>query len=366
MRPDTADYRALFLQDTALLDTRAPLEFQRGAFPTATNLPLMTDEERHQVGITYKNKGQAEAIALGHQLVADETRRMRLQQWCDFAQANPDGYLYCFRGGLRSSTVQRWMRDAGCNYPLVIGGYKSMRRFLLTQMEEVLRMLPSLLVGGRTGCGKTRVLHAVDGSIDLEGLARHRGSSFGRLLQPQPAQIDFENALSITLLRRQSAGDERILMEDEGKLVGRIRLPLALRDAMAGAAQVVVDEPLESRVEVVYEDYIVDLGNRYREQLGDAGCDAHLRHLEKGLAGIRKRLGGARHQAIGATLSRAFDTRDGDLHRQWIRDLLVQYYDPMYDYQTRQRGGEVIFRGDRAAVIDYLRAGQPAAQRSAG
>ena len=94
-RDDTADYRALFLTDVPLMDTRAPVEFARGAFPTAANLPLMTDEERHQVGIRYKESGQASAIELGHSLVTGEVREARTRSWCDFARAHPDGYLYC-------------------------------------------------------------------------------------------------------------------------------------------------------------------------------------------------------------------------------------------------------------------------------
>ena len=105
MRDDTADYRALFLEDVPLMDTRAPVEFARGAFPTAANLPIMTGEERHQVGICYKEHGQAAAIELGHRLVSGDTRDARIAGWCDFARQHPDGYLYCFRGGLRSRTA---------------------------------------------------------------------------------------------------------------------------------------------------------------------------------------------------------------------------------------------------------------------
>ena len=126
-RPDTDDYRQLFLSDAPMMDMRAPAEFAHGAFPTACSLPLMSDEERAQVGICYKHEGQAAAIALGHELIAGATREQRMQQWLSFANEHPDGYLYCFRGGLRSQTVQQWLRDAGVDYPLVLGGYKVSR-----------------------------------------------------------------------------------------------------------------------------------------------------------------------------------------------------------------------------------------------
>ena len=133
-RADTSDYRQLFLQDAPMMDMRAPAEFHHGAFPSALSLPLMTDEERAQVGICYKQQGQQAAIELGHQLVAGQTREQRMAQWREFAQANPTGYLYCFRGGLRSQTVQQWLHEAGIDYPLVMGGYKAMRRFLMDEL----------------------------------------------------------------------------------------------------------------------------------------------------------------------------------------------------------------------------------------
>ena len=118
-RADTEDFTRLFLADTPMMDTRAPLEFEKGAFPHTVSLPLMTDEERTQVGTCYKQQGQDAAITLGHQLVYGEIKQQRLERWLAFARENPDGYLYCFRGGLRSQIVQQWMKDAGCDYPRI-------------------------------------------------------------------------------------------------------------------------------------------------------------------------------------------------------------------------------------------------------
>ncbi len=353
MRADTADYRELFLSDLPLLDTRSPVEFRRGAFPNATNIPLMTDAERHEVGICYKQSGQSAAIELGHSLVSGDERERRIASWRAFAESHSQGFLYCFRGGLRSSTVQQWMRDAGVEYPLVKGGYKAMRGFLLEQLVENLHAMPPVLIAGRTGSGKTRVIAALASSIDLEGIANHRGSSFGRLLDPQPAQIDFENALSIDILRTRTKGLSRLVMEDEGKLIGRVSLPLPLRQAMAAAPLLVVEESIDSRVEVIYEDYVLDLGARYQQRYGEQGGVQHIQHLREGLARIRKRLGGDRFQYIDTLLQRAFSSADSELHKEWIADLLVKYYDPMYDYQFAKREGEVVFQGDRDAVIAF-------------
>lgn len=106
MRPDCTELHRLFVDDVPLMDMRAPVEFAKGAFPGVVNLPLMTDDERHKVGTCFKQQGQAAAIALGHQLVNGAVKQQRLEAWAAFAKAHPDGYLYCFRGGLRSQIVK--------------------------------------------------------------------------------------------------------------------------------------------------------------------------------------------------------------------------------------------------------------------
>ena len=360
-RPDTDNYRALFLGDTPMMDMRAPAEFSRGAFPSASSLPLLTDEERALVGTCYKNQGQAAAVALGHELVAGETKAGRLQTWSDFARRHPGGYLYCFRGGLRSQTVQQWLRDAGIDYPLVKGGYKAMRRFLLDELERSVTRAEPVLISGKTGTGKTRVIQRINRSVDLEALANHRGSTFGQLPEPQPTQIDFENALSIALMKLLERGSCRVYLEDEGRLIGRIALPDVLRLEMGHAPMLVVDEPLERRVDVVIEDYVLDLGERFTRYYGAEGSARHSEKLQQDLLRIRKRLGGERHQQVSSMMASAFAAQQerGDLsgHRGWIALLLEQYYDPMYEYQLAQRQGAQLLTGNREAVIEWAESG---------
>lgn len=357
-RPDSDDYRALFLADAPMMDMRAPAEFSHGAFPSAHNLPLMTDDERAQVGICYKEQGQAAAIKLGHELVSDDVREQRLSQWQTFAQQHPQGYLYCFRGGLRSQTVQQWLRDSGVEYPVVRGGYKAMRRFLIEELARSVEAMELVLIGGRTGVGKTRVIDRLARVVDLEGLACHRGSAFGQLLEPQPSQIDFENALSIALMKLLDGGNSQVYLEDEGRLIGRVSLPDVLRERMGEAPLVIVDEPIDRRVDVVVEDYIVDLGARYSAAFGDQGAERHQEKLQNDLLRIRKRLGGALQQSVSDMMTEAFvlQQREGDLdgHRAWIRVLLADYYDPMYDYQLSRREGERLFSGNRDEVVAWV------------
>jgi tRNA 2-selenouridine synthase len=356
-RPDTDDYRQLFLADTPMMDMRAPSEFTHGAFPSAHSLPLMTDDERAQVGTCYKQHGQEAAIKLGHHLVSGELKAARLARWTEFARAHPQGYLYCFRGGLRSATVQQWLRDEGIDYPLVKGGYKAMRRFLLEELERSVTRAQLVLISGKTGTGKTRAITRLQRSVDLEGLANHRGSTFGQLPQPQPSQIDFENALSVAMLKLLAAGQTRIYLEDEGHLIGRLYLPDVLARKMKAAPMAVVEQSLAERVDVVIEDYVVDLGRRYDALYGREGPARHSEKLQHDLGRIRKRLGGERFAQVSGLMTDAFaeQARNGNLalHREWIVCLLEQYYDPMYEYQLAQRGGEQLFRGNRDAVVAW-------------
>jgi tRNA 2-selenouridine synthase len=360
MRDNSADYRALFLGDVPLMDARAPVEFHKGAFPTAINRPLMNDLERQKVGTCYKQHGQQAAIELGHRLVAGAVKEERVAGWLAFAQANPNGYLYCFRGGLRSQITQQWLAEAGIQYPRVIGGYKAMRSFLLDTTEAALRECDFVVIGGLTGTGKTEVLAQLHNAVDLEGHANHRGSSFGKHATPQPGQIDFENQLAIDLLKKRAAGLESFVLEDEGRMIGSCSLPLPLHQGIQRFPLVWLEDSFDSRVERILKDYVIDLGAEFVAlQDAEAGFAAFAERLRQSLANIVKRLGGERYQRLSALLDAALEEqqRSGsvELHRAWIAGLLGEYYDPMYAYQRERKGERIEFAGDQQAVLEYLR-----------
>lgn len=362
MADNTEDLRRLFLQSIPLMDVRAPVEFHKGAFSQAVNRPLMNDAERQQVGTCYKQSGQQAAIDLGNRLVCGELKDQRIAQWIDFTRQHPDGYLYCFRGGLRSQIVQQWLADAGVHYPRVVGGYKAMRRFLIDTLESAVQASPLHVVAGLTGTGKTEVIHALDNSLDLEGHAHHRGSSFGRHATAQPGQIDFENALAIEALRVRATGAGRLVLEDESRMVGSCTVPLELFNAMQAAPLVWLEDSFDNRVGRILGDYVTDMHAQFAAlspQHPEQAFSAFAEHLTGGLLRIRKRLGGERFQQLEAIMQQALleqqQTGDVQAHRGWIEGLLTHYYDPMYAYQRVGKEQRVVFSGDQAAVIEYLR-----------
>jgi tRNA 2-selenouridine synthase len=359
MPQDIANYREIFLAGLPMMDTRAPVEFAKGAFPGAINLPLMTDSEREQVGLCYKQKGQQAAIVLGHQLVSGQAKADRIAAWADFARANPDGCLYCFRGGLRSQIARQWLKDeAGIDYPRVAGGYKAMRGFLLETVEQAIAQCDFVVVGGMTGAGKTDVVIQLRHGLDLEGHANHRGSSFGKRATEQPSGIDFENRLAVDVLKKRAQGMEQFVLEDESRLIGRCALPLPLYDGMQGFPLVWLEEELEGRVERILRDYVIALAAEYIALHGEAGEELFAEHLRLALSKLLKRLGGERHQRIASILDAALaeQARNGEvgLHREWIGILLREYYDPIYRYQRDSKASRIEFSGKQAAVIDYL------------
>lgn len=357
-RLDTDDYRRIFLQDIPLIDVRAPIEFQQGAFPSAINLPLMNDNERQAVGTCYKQQGQQAAIALGHSLVNGELLEQRGLAWIEQCARQPEGYVYCFRGGLRSQLVQQWLREAGVDYPRVRGGYKALRHFLLGTLESA-AALPMTIVGGNTGSGKTLLINELLAGIDLEGVARHRGSSFGRTLMEQHSQIDFENQLAVLMLKKRHAGCHRWVLEDEGRIIGSNNLPLALFNGMQQAPLVVIDDPFERRLARLQDEYGDRMRLAFEQAYGEQqGWQRYAEYLHHGLFAIRRRLGLERFQQLTQWLERALQLQqtqgNSDAHQQWLVPLLQHYYDPMYRYQLEKKTQRIVFRGHYAEVREFL------------
>ena len=357
------DLESLLRDDTPFIDTRSPVEFAKGSLPTAINLPLMTDDEREAVGTCYKEHGQDAAVRLGHDLVSGDRKAQRVIAWQMFASQHPDGALFCFRGGMRSEIAQRWLRDAGIEYPRIKGGYNEIRRWLIESTDQLIEQAPLLLLGGPTGAAKTRLLNEgnggepIPGSVDLEGLANHRGSAFGRRVTEQPTQISFELALGVLLLKHQHAGYQRLILEDEGRLIGRCALPLSLQAARQDADWVQLDASVDARVEHSYENYILQNLEDLKSENATRGFDHFATGLLDSLERIQKRLGGQRYAELKANMRSALvahERGNPEGHKAWIRELLTGYYDPMYEHQMNNRARPPVFRGTESEVTEYL------------
>ncbi|WP_108125702.1 tRNA 2-selenouridine(34) synthase MnmH [Saccharospirillum mangrovi] len=346
----------LLAADTTFIDVRAPIEFAQGHVPGALNRPLMTDDERHRVGLCYKQQGQKAAVALGHKLVSGEVKAARVQAWLE-AAAQPDKtLLYCARGGMRSSISQSWMHEAGLDLPLVQGGYKTLRHTLMAQNARFDDTADCIVVAGRTGAGKTKVIEASGNALDLEALANHRGSAFGRRTTAQPSQANFENALAMATLHIDL--QRPVVLEDESRNIGSVHLSQRLAERIKTAPVVMLDVSMAERVEVILQDYVIGLQAEYRQQFGADGFARYRDYMEGALARVSRRLGGLLYQRIDDELRFALQHQAAtgalDAHGVWIESLLRDYYDRMYDYQWHKSPRDVLFSGGRQELIAYL------------
>ncbi|MGC9387069.1 MAG: tRNA 2-selenouridine(34) synthase MnmH [Hydrogenovibrio sp.] len=355
--PQYDDFKRIVLDEVPLMDVRAPVEFAQGAFEMATNLPLMNDAEREAVGRCYQQQGHEQAVKLGHRLVNQATRAPRLAAWQAFMNAHPTAMLYCFRGGMRSKIAQQWLADSGYTLPRLKGGYKAFRRYLIDFLEAVPQAFQQAgirpqVLAGRTGCGKTLLLKRLRNQVDLEGLANHRGSAFGRHVSPQPTQINFENALAMALMRFQSQNYNTLVLEDEAANIGSVSIPKGVFDFFKSGGHVVLEATLEARLAITHEEYVVQAQAEY------AQFDDWAQFMTHAFERIRKRLGGERYQRVLTYFDQACQQQRQqgvlDGHYAWIEVLLTEYYDPMYDYQIRKKQRKVDFSGDSQAVSDYL------------
>ncbi len=339
----SAELLALLRCNTPFLDLRAPVECARGTVPGAVNLPLLTDAERERIGITYKQQGHDAAVKVGHRLVSGEVRAARVESWVEFARANPDAWMFCWRGGERSAIAQQWLADAGLHLPRVAGGFKALRQTCLALLARAPDdRKPWVILSGRTGSGKTELLQTLPNAIDLEGLARHRGSAFGARNELQPPPVTFENLLAVAWLQQQHS---TLVLEDESRTIGRLALPETWHQRMQQSSVVVLETPFEARCAKIVREYV-------DEPLA-AGIDPttlQARYTDA-LRRIERRLGGLRRAQIQAALNAGFAA---GRHEHWVGLLLEWYYDPMYDHQLADKRARVQMQGTADAVSAFL------------
>jgi len=195
--------------------------------------------------------------------------------------------------------------------------------------------------------------------IDIEEIAKHRGSAFGERVCGQPTQINFENQLSIAFLKQlHAARNATILLEDEGDFVGSVAVPQCLRTAMFQAPMILLESTLEERVERTFDGYVRQLHQEFCEVYLEEGDARYATFWRERMVRIKRRLGGTRYQAysdqLESALSSWIEQRREDEFRVLLQMLLKDYYDPMYRYQLEQKKERVLFQGDRAAIIDWM------------
>ncbi|MCC6954185.1 MAG: tRNA 2-selenouridine(34) synthase MnmH [Deltaproteobacteria bacterium] len=347
-------------QPPRLLDVRSEIEFMKGRLPCSVNLPILTTAERALVGTAYVHQGRDAATSIGHDLVSGSRKQGLIAAWTVYVSNEKAQALFCWRGGLRSKISQEWLKGEGIHLPRIAGGYKAARRYLREESARALAHLPLVVIGGRTGSGKTHFLLRPDiqsWSLDLEGSANHRGSSFGGILGDQPSQASFENAVAFDVLReRPSPG---LIVEAESRRIGRLNIPDEIFARMQSAPIVILERPQSERVQLIFRDYVADPLARF--EAADPGRGAkHLRaFLLSSIHKIEQHLGGELSTRLSRLLLDALPDGDGvthaDRHHSWIETLLREYYDPLYDRHEARYEHRVLARGSADEIASAAR-----------
>lgn len=300
-----------------VLDVRTPDEYVKGHIPGAINFPLFNNDERKIIGSIYKQKGRNPAFLKGLEFAG-----RKLKGFVSGAkEITKDNQLliYCWRGGLRSSSLAWLLDTAGIKTSVLKGGYKTFRRYVLDYFHTSFKFL---VIGGMTGSGKTELLRHIQGInmqvIDLEALAHHKGSAFGSLGQAeQTTNEQFENNIFNQLLPFNPA--ETIWIEDESQNIGCNLIPAPLFNQILQADLIYLDVPVQNRIRRLVKDY--------------SSFDMDV--LKSCIQKISKRLGGLRtNNALEALKNENF-------HQ--VAKIMLQYYDKTYAYSMKKRDPSRIY-----------------------
>lgn len=313
--PQTVQFTENLIDSHLLVDVRTPLEYAEDHLPGAVNVPLLTNEERVEIGTLYKQLGPHLARIRGLELTAARFPEM-VAEIATKAAGRPI-VVYCWRGGLRSRTVTEILDLTGYNAVQLAGGHKAFRNRVMSYFNPFIPPAPLVVMHGMTGIGKTTFLellkkrgHSV---VDLEGIACHRGSAFGALglSQEHLTQKSFETSLWQAFHNCDPA--KPIIVEGESRRIGKLFLPGDLYDVMRDSIKVWCTASMETRVERLIDEY---------------GKPEYRQGMSEALDRIQKKLGGDNHRELKKHLEQ------WEL-RSFMHGLMERYYDRTY-YRVRE------------------------------
>ncbi len=354
-----SEFENHLLNNGSIIDVRSPVEFLSGSIPGSVNLPVLNDLERHQVGLCYKQMGQEAAVRLGYEIVSKSNLEEKRTLWINHLKRHPESILTCFRGGLRSQSTQKFILETGLQVPRLQLGYKFARTYFIETITKAAVSQNFLILTGNTGSGKTHLLNQIRSFypvIDLEGLAHHRGSAFGAWDIEQPTQINFENQLAVEILKLSPKDRDRyVLLEDESRMIGHRHIPEGFFTKMRESQVIVLNEPLENRIENIYFDYIT---SKLQDMKSTDKISSVLGAYKNSVNKIKTKLGGLRAQELLQDLAACeadyLENFGLDKNKIWIEKLLVWYYDPMYTGSLHKRNPVICHQGSKAEIKAYF------------
>lgn len=296
-----------------LIDVRSPGEYYSETIPGAINVPIFDDEERKLVGTIYNNESVEKAKKLGMEF-GSKKLPLIYEKVTDLNKEYKYLIFFCSRGGFRSSSLVSLFKSLGINAIKLNGGYKNYRRFINENLPSIVSNVRFIVLYGNTGTGKTKILNSLENLgmdvLDLERCANHRGSNLGDVgLGKQNTQKMFESLIYDSLKNRNS---NLIFVEGESQRIGKDIIPKYLYEAMNKGYAIKIEASMDQRIENLLGEYVHDTDDEIissienlRKYLGDKNVDNYIDLLVEGQ------------------------------YKNVIEELLIKYYDPMYEYKNR-------------------------------
>ena len=239
-----------------VIDVRSPAEYAEDHVPGAISLPVLSNEQRADVGTMYTQVSPFKARKLGAALVARNAADHIAGPLADHDGAWKP-LIYCWRGGQRSGSFASILTQIGWRADVVDGGYRSYRRLVVNTLHDTPLRHKIILLDGNTGTAKTDILNRLSKigvqTVDLEGLASHRGSLFGSVAQGQPAQKAFESALAHAFTHLDPT--QPTVLEAESSKVGELLVPSSIWARMIKAPRITISAPLNARARYLTQAY---------------------------------------------------------------------------------------------------------------
>jgi tRNA 2-selenouridine synthase len=285
------------------VDVRSPKEFEEDCIPGAINIPLFSNEERAIVGTLYKQVGKDVAIDKGLEIVSKKLPLMINE----YKKLQGKVIIYCWRGGMRSGSITGLLKSMKFDVEQLEKGYKDYRRFVREELEKI-KLPETYVVYGLTGSGKTELLQEFENSLDLEGLAQHRGSVFGDIGLEIRSQKKFESLLLKRLIELKK--EKWILVEGESRKIGKNQIPLNVWEQLQCAKKIKLSCSMKDRIERLHKEYCKNI-------------DKEL--IINKLKMIEKYLGKKNVEELIKLI-------EANEIKKFIEKILVEYYDKLYKH----------------------------------
>ena len=319
---------ALKLEDAQLIDARSPKEYEEDHLEGAVNIPLLDNDERHEIGTIYKQISRDLAIEKGLTYYAKKipTIFKTIEPF-----KNKKLVIYCARGGMRSGIIASLLDSIGLEVYQIEGGYKLFRHWILDQYQNITINPEVYILYGLTCTGKTELLKRLPNVIDLEALAQHRGSLYGAIGLTPNSQKRFENLL---LQKLKELNDKPfILLEGESRKVGNSQIPEVLWEKMKNGKKILIKRSLELRCQAMVDEYFINP------------------KIVEEIKSITKEL---RRVISNENKEKIIELVEKKQFAEAARILFVEYYDPLYEHELNKMNFELIVDNknfDEAAKI---------------